>query len=98
MHQAIDFSAITACGESCSGCAKRANGSCKGCLETEGVCEEWAQSGGCPIHRCTREHGVLFCGLCEAFPCQWLIDKMVWRPNAVKELTELAARYRENNP
>lgn len=95
MSYPIDFSTITACGECCTGCVKKQQGLCKGCLETEGGCEEWTQSGGCPIFRCTREHNVLFCGLCEGFPCQWLIEKMVWRPNAVQELTELAQCYRE---
>lgn len=29
----------------------------------DGHCEEWTQSGCCPIHRCAREHNVqMFCG------------------------------------
>ena len=33
------------------------------------------------------------CGLCEEFPCEWLIQKVVWRTNLVEELTELANLY-----
>ena len=55
------------------------------------------QSNGCPIHQCTREHNVQFCGLCKEFPCEWLIQKVVWRKNVVEELTELANLYRQQN-
>ena len=91
----IDFSHITACGECCTGCRKKAEGLCQGCVESDGHCAEWAQSGVCPIHRCTREHSVRFCGLCADFPCEWLVKTVVWRPNAVQELRELADRYRQ---
>ena len=91
----FDFDALTACGENCTGCAKKADGRCKGCIETDGHCEEWAGSGRCPIHSCTRKHGVQFCGLCEVFPCEWLIKKVTWRPDMVGEMTELARIYRE---
>ena len=43
-----------------------------------------------------REHNVQFCGLCKEFPCEWLIKKIVWRPKAVEELTELANLYYES--
>lgn len=91
----IDFSAVTACGECCVGCKKKEDGICQGCIESDGHCAEWTQSKGCPIHKCTRKHGVQFCGLCEEFPCEWLINKVVWRPNVVEELTELARKYYE---
>lgn len=91
----IDFTVITACGECCVGCKKKAAGICQGCIESDGHCVEWTQSNGCPIHKCTREHGVQFCGLCEEFPCEWLVNKVVWRPNVVEELTELARKYYE---
>ncbi len=58
---------------------------------------EWTQSNGCPIHKCAREHNVLFCGLCKEFPCEWLVQKIVWRENAVEELTELAKLYYKQN-
>lgn len=89
----IDFTTITACGECCAGCRKKEDGICKGCIESDGHCEEWAQSQGCPIYKCTKEHNVQFCGLCKDFPCAWLIQKVVWRPNVVDELTELADLY-----
>ena len=41
----------------------------------------------------TREHKVQFCGLCEEFPCEWLIQKVIWRTDLVEELTELANLY-----
>ena len=90
----MDFSAITACGECCTGCRKKAAGECMGCRESDGHCEEWAGSGGCPIHRCTREKGVLFCGLCRDFPCKWLLEKVTWKQNLAEEMAELAAEYR----
>jgi len=67
------------------------------CIESDGHCVEWEQSNGCPIHKCTREHNVQFCGLCKEFPCEWLIQKVVWRQNVVEELTELANLYRQQN-
>lgn len=89
-ESSIDFSTITACGECCVGCGKKETGICQGCIESDGYCAEWAQSKGCPIHKCTREHGVQFCGLCKEFPCEWLINKVVWRLNVVEELADLA--------
>ena len=90
-----DFSTITACGECCAGCTKKAQGLCGGCIETDGHCQEWAQSGGCPIHACTRRHGVPFCGLCSEFPCQWLVEKVTWNPHLVEHQTALAQEYRQ---
>ena len=97
MNTQIDFETITACGESCVGCKKKQDGICQGCIESDGHCEEWKESKGCPIHKCTREHNVLFCGLCNEFPCEWLVKKVVWRANVVEELTQLAKLYREEN-
>lgn len=90
MKGLIDFSTITACGECCTGCKKKESGLCKGCIESDGHCEEWAQSKGCPIHKCARKHEVQFCGLCPEFPCTWLKEKIVWNPNAISHLEELA--------
>lgn len=95
MHNNIDFTKITACGECCVGCSKKDSGICKGCIESDGHCEEWTQSQGCPIYKCAREHSVQFCGLCKEFPCDWLVKKIVWRPNMVEELTQLANLYYE---
>ena len=93
----IDFTTVTACGECCVGCKKKEDGICQGCIESDGHCVEWEQSNGCPIHKCTREPNVQFCGLCKEFPCEWLIQKVVWRQNVVEELTELANLYRQQN-
>ena len=88
------FEHITACGESCVGCGKKESGFCKGCIESDGHCAEWAHSKGCPIYRCAKEHHVRFCGLCPEFPCTWLREKITWNPRAIEHLTTLAARYR----
>lgn len=89
----MDFRHITACGECCMGCAKKSDGRCGGCNETQGHCEEWAQPGVCHVYACTRAHGVSFCGVCEAFPCDHLPMRK-WRPDCVQELSALAEEYR----
>lgn len=89
----MDFSTITACGECCTDCKKKEEGLCKGCIESDGNCKEWEESGGCPIHKCTREHNVPFCGLCGDFPCEWVVKKTVWRDNYVEEHRRLASEY-----
>ncbi len=89
----MDFMKITACGECCVGCKKKENDLCKGCIESDGNCQEWAESGGCPIHKCVRKHNVEFCGLCNEFPCEWVLEKVAWRPNYEKEHRQLAKAY-----
>ena len=91
----IDFSKITACGECCAGCRKKEEGICEGCIESDGHCKEWAQSGQCPVHKCAREHGVRFCGLCAEFPCGELTKKIHWNPKVIEHLTELAKAYHD---
>ena len=93
----MDFSDVTACGESCVGCAKRLTGICGGCIESNGNVPEWAQSGGCPIHKCAHRHNVQFCGLCGEFPCAWLRDKITWNPDAISNLQALAEQYRKKS-
>lgn len=88
------FDSITACGESCTGCTKRAQGLCSGCRETDGHCEEWAGTGRCPIHACAQAHNALFCGLCEHFPCQRLPGLLPWNPRAAEHLATLAEAFR----
>jgi hypothetical protein len=97
MKKTDPFGGITACGESCTGCAKRAQGLCSGCRETDGRCQEWADTGRCPIHACASRHGVLFCGLCESFPCGQLPALLPWNPAAPAHLAALAAAYRAQN-
>ncbi|MCR5681528.1 MAG: DUF3795 domain-containing protein, partial [Clostridiales bacterium] len=91
----VKFERITACGECCDGCAKYRAGACPGCIDADGQVPEWKESGGCPIHRCARRHGVQFCGLCEEFPCTWLKEKIVWNPHAVDHLAALAEAWRQ---
>ncbi|MDD3193216.1 MAG: DUF3795 domain-containing protein [Oscillospiraceae bacterium] len=98
MDNPVDFRTVTPCGECCVGCPKKRDGFCKGCIESGGRCKEWEASGGCPIFRCAMEHGVSFCGLCPDFPCAWLPKKASWNPRIVAELTDLARRYREQDP
>lgn len=93
----MDFSTITACGECCTDCKKKEEGLCKGCIESDGNCKEWEESGGCPIHKCTREHNVPFCGLCGDFPCEWVVKKTVWRHNYIEEHRRLASEYYMRN-
>lgn len=93
----IDFPTITACGECCVGCNKKADGLCEGCIESDGHCKEWAQTGRCPIHACAKLHNVQFCGICLEFPCNDLTTKIHWNPNIVERLTNLANAYRIQN-
>lgn len=74
---------------------KKEEGLCQGCIESDGNCKEWAESGECPIYKCAQKHEVSFCGLCAEFPCKWLAEKITWRTNAVEELAGLAKLYRE---
>lgn len=91
----IDFSTITACGECCTGCKKKEDGVCQGCVESDGYCKEWAQTGRCPVHACAKRHLVQFCGLCPEFPCDDLTNKIHWNTNIVEHLADLSKRYFE---
>lgn len=95
MKNNIDFTMITACGECCVSCRKKEDGLCQGCIESDGHCKEWVQTGRCPVHACARLHQVQFCGLCPEFPCNELTARIHWNPNIVEHLTDLAIRYRE---
>ena len=89
-----DFSVITACGESCVRCPKKADGRCPGCIEADGRVPEWAESGRCRVHACTREHQVPFCGLCVEFPCDKLTEMISWNPDIEEQMTALRNEYR----
>ncbi len=93
----IDFLTITACGECCGGCKKKMDGLCQGCIESDGHCKEWAQSGRCPVYECAKQHKVQFCGLCSEFPCNELTTKIHWNPNIVEHLGKLSELYEECN-
>ncbi|MCR5323195.1 MAG: histidine phosphatase family protein [Lachnospiraceae bacterium] len=92
-YQKIDFSVITACGECCTGCSKKVSGECPGCIEADGVVPEWAESGRCKIHKCAKEHGVQFCGLCREFPCERIPDLIPWNPDVISHLTYLKDEF-----
>ena len=89
-----DFTTITACGECCTGCPKKLDGRCPGCIEADGRVPEWAESGRCKVHACTRDHGVQFCGLCAEFPCADLSSMIPWNPDVVEQMTALRNEYR----
>lgn len=91
----IDFSAVTACGETCTGCPKIEAGICRGCIAQDGYVPEWADSGRCKIHACAREHGAAFCGLCPEFPCQKVPELVHWNPRIVEHLDALRKKYHE---
>lgn len=94
MNNQIDLSKVTACGECCDNCKHREEISCKGCIETDGYCAMWIESGRCKIHACAREHNVQFCGLCPEFPCADLEKKIHWRENVVDELRTFAENFK----
>lgn len=90
----VDFSEITACGESCGKCSKKAQGLCKGCIEADGYVPEWAGSGRCRVHACARDHHAQFCGICGEFPCSQLTSMIHWNQDIVKHMEALAQQYR----
>ena len=94
----IDLAHVTACGECCDSCAKKADGRCGGCIEMDGRVPEWKDSGRCQIHACARDHGVQFCGLCPEFPCAELPRRIHWNPQIVEHLTALAVAFRPDDP
>jgi len=89
-----DFSTLTACGECCTKCLKKSDGRCPGCIEADGRVPEWAESGGCRIHACTREHHVQFCGLCPEFPCCRIKPLVSWNPDIVEHMTALRNEHK----
>lgn len=96
-EQAVRWETLTPCGECCMGCAKKKDGFCRGCIESDGHCKEWEQSGGCPIFRCAKAHSVSFCGLCPDFPCGWLRETVTWNPHIAAHLSALAEEYKKQN-
>ena len=88
-----DFSTITACGECCTGCPKKLDGRCPGCIEADGRVPEWAESGRCRVHACTREHHAQFCGLCAEFPCEKITEMISWNPDIIRKMTLLRDEY-----
>lgn len=83
---------ITACGECCSGCAKRKEGLCPGCIEADGYVPEWSQSGRCRVHACAREHNAQFCGVCPAFPCGKMVEMIHWKQDVAEHMRAMARK------
>ena len=96
-YQEIDFSVITACGESCTRCEKKKDGRCPGCIEADGRVPEWKESGRCRIHACAHDHGVQFCGICSEFPCGNVTKLIPWNKDIISHLTYLRNEYRKQN-
>ena len=94
MTDYINFNFITPCGESCVACPKKGSGFCEGCIESDGYCKEWTQSQGCPIYNSAKHHSVMFCGLCNEFPCTFLTEKVKWNANIVQHHINLAKIYK----
>ena len=92
-YQEVDFSTITACGESCVKCAKKLDGRCPGCNEAEGVVPEWKESGRCKVYACVHDHGAKFCGLCPEFPCEKAPKLMHWKENVIRHMAYLRDEY-----
>lgn len=93
-----DFSTLTACGECCTGCEKKLDRRCPGCIESDGRVPEWAESGRCRIHACVKAHNTLFCGLCDEFPCARVPSLISWNPDIVEHLSSLRDEYRTTHP
>lgn len=93
MNESVDFNFITPCGENCNGCEHLINKSCEGCIESQGKCiKMWSK--GCEIFKCCNVNHVSFCGLCDEFPCQWLIEKIgEWNPEGIENLRKLREEY-----
>ena len=91
----IDFELMTACGECCLGCKRKENGTCPGCIESDGRVPEWAETGRCTIHSCTRDHEVQFCGMCPEFPCSELPEMIHWNPEIIGHLSQLRDEYQK---
>lgn len=91
----VNFSKVTPCGGNCDGCEHLKSGECRGCRETAGECVKMWQDG-CQIFKCCLEHNALFCGLCNEFPCKWIINKIVeWDKDGIEKLKTLGSEYRE---
>ncbi len=93
----MDFNHITACGGDCTGCEHFRLYECEGCNNNGGKCVKMWENG-CPICRCCKEHNVLFCGLCNEFPCDFLKNTLTWDKGGIEHLKQYAGKYiREKN-
>lgn len=61
----------TYCGLDCTNCGYREPFHCNGCVSTNGFAFH-CEKEPCPVASCAMEKGILFCGVCESFPCELL--------------------------
>lgn len=89
-----DFSKITPCGGNCPSCGHFKNGECKGCLANGGICVSmWEKE--CEIFKCCEKHSAKFCGLCENFPCEWIVGKLgEWDSGGIERQKKPAEEYK----
>jgi hypothetical protein len=67
MNKKIDGKLIGACGFYCGSCPDYIQGNCKGCYEQEG--------NECFTRSCVLSKSINFCGECEQFPCETILEK-----------------------
>ena len=90
-----DFSQVTPCGGSCTGCEHYVYKKCEGCLVTKGVCLKLGLDHVCRVYKCCDDRNIKFCGLCEEYPCEFMEKKITaWDPNAIERGKILAAEYK----
>ncbi len=84
-----DFRKINPCGGCCDDCGFRKSGECRGCRDSKGKCVKlW--SNGCRIYECCEKHNVYFCGDCDEFPCEWIVNKIgEWDKQGIEKLKML---------
>lgn len=89
----FDFSNINPCGGCCDECEYKKNRECKGCREVDGKCVKlWTNE--CLIYKCCTRHKAYFCGVCNEFPCKWIINKInEWDKNGIEKLKRLTNAY-----
>ncbi|MDR1735867.1 MAG: DUF3795 domain-containing protein [Oscillospiraceae bacterium] len=46
------------------------------------------------IYKCAKKHNVQFCGLCDEFPCDLLVNTVTWNLSIADDLTKLAVLYK----
>lgn len=59
---------ISKCGFYCGSCSLYTNGACKGCRMQH-------SEGDCFTFDCVSNKGIEYCGLCEDFPCDDIINR-----------------------
>lgn len=97
MKNSDDMKLATPCGEHCQLCSHYKK-ECVGCSLYKGH-PSW---GECKLYACASRHGIEHCGLCEDFPCDFLIghfdpNNPEGQRNAVLRAGLLAYRKKHGN-